>query len=272
MKITTTNTALGLLEKIDPFSFTLSEDSEHSDIQYKRNFGLSIVREWPKMVDRFKSKIQYISDPFYDAFIKTKHKLTSVLDKEPIRAYGTLICRVSASETNTIFYDLKTYGSGKEFRIDIILFFFSKMTTRDIPSLGGFVHWKDGGISTQSYLSESISKNNITPTAMIGDILALVIFLKYCDLETKMIEPTSKGYHVNTKYVNDTKRRIEVLDSTWFTTIVRSQGFWVGKETGGFFRLQPCGKDLADRKLIWVEPFEKDGYTRHAKILSHGTN
>jgi hypothetical protein len=54
------------------------------------------------------------------------------------------------------------------------------------------------------------------------------------------------------------------LDSTWFTTIVRSEGFKVG----GHFRMQPFGKNLSDRKLIWISPFDKNGYTRKAKILS----
>jgi hypothetical protein len=58
------------------------------------------------------------------------------------------------------------------------------------------------------------------------------------------------------------------MDATWFTTFIRSEEFAVGANTGGFFRLQPCGKDLKDRKLIWVLPFTKHGYTRKAKVLS----
>jgi len=45
MKINYKNTALGLLEKMDPFSFTMCEDIEHTDIAYKRSLGLSIERE-----------------------------------------------------------------------------------------------------------------------------------------------------------------------------------------------------------------------------------
>jgi hypothetical protein len=92
--------------------------------------------------------------------------------------------------------------------------------------------------------------------------------MKYCEVETKIVPPGKKAFHANQKYVNETKSPIEVMDATWFTTFIRSEEFAVGANTGGFFRLQPCGKDLKDRKLIWVFPFMKHGYTRKAKVLS----
>jgi hypothetical protein len=75
--------------------------------------------------------------------------------------------------------------------------------------------------------------------------------------------------HRNEKYVNETALPIEILDSTWFTTIVRSEGFSVGAETGGFFRWQRFGPGSSQRKIIWVAPFEKKGYTRRAGKLMH---
>jgi hypothetical protein len=62
---------------------------------------------------------------------------------------------------------------------------------------------------------------------------------------------------------NETKYAVEILDSTWFTTIIRSEGFRVG----GHFRMEPYGPGMAQKKLIWIEPFEKTGYTRKARIL-----
>jgi hypothetical protein len=52
------------------------------------------------------------------------------------------------------------------------------------------------------------------------------------------------------------------MDSTWFTQLVISNAFNVR----GHFRLQPCGPELKERKLIWIQDFQKSGYTRKAKV------
>ena len=46
----------------------------------------------------------------------------------------------------------------------------------------------------------------------------------------------------------------------------------VGARTGGFPRWQVYGPDKSERKLIWVPPFEKHGYTRKAKMLGGNDN
>jgi hypothetical protein len=91
--------------------------------------------------------------------------------------------------------------------------------------------------------------------------------MKFCELKTKVVEAGKHTIHVGQKYVNESKQAVEILDSTWFTTIVRTEGFMVGGETGGFFRLQPHGPGLTQKKLVWIFPFQKHGYTRKAKML-----
>jgi hypothetical protein len=262
MKINTKNTALGLLEHIDPYSFTMCEDSEHSEIEYKRAVGLSVVKEFPKVIHLFKDKIQYISDPFHEAYLKGKHKLSSVIDSEPIDESGTLISRSSPSETNTIFYSIRTEGKNEDFKINAIIFFFTKQTSKEKPSLAIIVQRNSKGY--KSYLSETATKNGMDEMQIIADIFILILFLKYCDIETKEIKAGKKDLHIGTKYINETKNNIEILDSTWFTTIVKSDKFHVR----GHFRFQPCGQALKDRKLIWISDYDKEGYTRQAKILS----
>lgn len=262
MKISDKNTALGLLEKIDPFSFTVCEDSEHSSQEYKTKFGLSVVREWPKIVHRFKEKIQYISDPFYQAYNSAAHKLSSVIDAEDIHESGTFISRSSPSETNTIFYDIATEGKGSDFKLTAVIFFFTKDTNREKPSLAMYVQRNSKGI--KNYISETGHKYGIDGMQVIADVFTLILFMKYAELQTKIIKSEKKDFHIGIKYVNETKSNIEILDSTWFTTIVRSEGFKVS----GHFRMQPFGPKLTERKLIWINPFEKTGYTKTAKILN----
>lgn len=53
------------------------------------------------------------------------------------------------------------------------------------------------------------------------------------------------------------------VDCSWFREIVRKEGFMVR----GHFRLQPYKKGGEwTKKLIYIEPFQKHGYTRRAKI------
>lgn len=262
MKINYNNTALGLLDNITAHSFTICEDSEHSPIEYKRAIGLSVVNEFPKVSHLFKERIQYISDPFYEAYNKSVSKIASVLDSEPIHQSGTFISRSSPSETNTIFYSITSEGKKEDFKLNAIIFFFCKEAKKDKPTLAIIVQKNAKGF--KSFLSEKATKAGVNEMSVIADVFSLILFLKYCDLETKEVKGNSKVNHIGVKYVNETKNNIEILDSTWFTTIVKSNGFHVR----GHFRFQPCGQGMKDTKLIWISDYDKDGYTRQAKVLT----
>ena len=47
----------------------------------------------------------------------------------------------------------------------------------------------------------------------------------------------------------------------YYTTIIRSEGFGVK----GHFRMQACGRNHREHRLVYIKPFEKKGYTRRAK-------
>lgn len=274
MKINYKNTALGLLDKMDQYQFRLISDGDQTTRAEKTNLGLSIVRIWPNISTRFKRKIQYISEPFYSAFEKGAHKLISVLDAEPIDAAGTFIFKASGRETNTIFYSIVTSGKNESFEMDATVLIFNNDTHKDKPALGIVAQRRPGmpAGSGRLYVSTPAQKAGTTVTSVLADIFTLVLFLKYCEVETKIIPAGKKGNHVGTKYVNESRQNIQILDSTWFTTIVKSEGFTVGAETGGFFKLQPYGPNNSQRKLIWVLPYEKEGYTRKAKVLMQNEN
>ncbi len=116
----------------------------------------------------------------------------------------------------------------------------------------------------KSFIWDGHFKQGYDTGYYIAFIVTFLCFIKHAELETKIIEPKARGKHAGTKYVNETKQRIEVLDSSWFTTIIRSDGFKVG----GHFRFQRTGTGRSQKKLIWIQDFEKSGYTRKAKILT----
>lgn len=267
MKINYKNTALGLLDKMDESSFRIADDNDHTTRYEKTALGLSLIHEWPKMKDRFASKIQFISEPFYKAYEKASSKLAPVIDKEPINAHGTFLHAPSPGEMNTIFYHLHSWkDEDNVFRMEFIVLFFYINNKMDKPTLAVMVHrYADGRV--KEFLSKKARANDLNEINIGADILTLILFLKYCEIETKVIPAGKKGNHVGIKYVNESKQNVQVLDSTWFTTIIKSEGFTVGADTGGFFKMQPCGPNNSQRKLIWVMPYEKEGYTRKAKVL-----
>lgn len=262
MKINRNNTALHLLDHIDPTAFRMYRDHENSGQAYTTQVGLSICEQFPKAASLFAEKKRYISSSFDRVFNETKHSLSKVLDAEPMDESGTFIYHASPSETNTIFYWIKTEGKGADFQIYAVIFSFQCHTKTDKPSCTMVVQRNEKGL--KSWLPKEAVDAGLDELGIIADIYTMLLFIKYCPIETKIVKQGRKDTHVGIKYVNESKHDIEILDSTWFTTIIRSEGFGVG----GHFRMQPYGPGNAMRKLIWIEPFEKTGYTRTAKVLN----
>jgi hypothetical protein len=121
----------------------------------------------------------------------------------------------------------------------------------------------------ESYLIESAAFQGLERSKIRGAsfreyisfIVSFHILKKYSQVETKILEPHSKVKAFNCKYYNDTDHQIEIMDSTWFTTLVKSDEFKVR----GHFRFQACGQAFKDKKLIWIKDFKKEGYTRKAR-------
>jgi hypothetical protein len=59
---------------------------------------------------------------------------------------------------------------------------------------------------------------------------------------------------------NDTNVPVTIVNSCWNITSIRTEGF----DVRGHFRLQPCGPGLRDTKMIFIQPFKKEGYVRKA--------
>lgn len=120
---------------------------------------------------------------------------------------------------------------------------------------------RDQQIRTSPYLVEFA-----TPFApLISNIITMELFLQYAEVETKILNSFKQIFEgPNCLYRNKTMFPVTIIDSTWFTTLIHSGAFKVR----GHFRLQPCGEGLSKRKLVWIKDFQKNGYTREAKIVS----
>lgn len=116
-----------------------------------------------------------------------------------------------------------------------------------------------------AYLSMLTSYNNDAMRSMNKSVIAFLCFKKYAEVSEKVIKKKSGSEAFNFKYVNNTNKNITVMDSTWFTTLIQTEGFNVR----GHFRLQPVGEGRKERKLIWINDFQKNGYVREAGKLKH---
>lgn len=100
-----------------------------------------------------------------------------------------------------------------------------------------------------------------------SQIMQLLTFIELGDIEVSVINGLQKikGETKDQDTFNGTKNTVYIVDSSWNKLLIRTDGFAVR----GHFRLQPCGSGMKDRTLIWIDAFEKHGYTRkpRAKII-----
>lgn len=92
------------------------------------------------------------------------------------------------------------------------------------------------------------------------------LFKKYATVETvdalmnkKVKAPDGE------KILNESGLKMSYTDCSWFRNIIRKEGFMVR----GHFKMQQYKNEKRewDHKLIYIEPYEKHGYTRTAKKI-----
>lgn len=267
MKINYKNTCLDWLDHPENMAFHIPDNSQFEDLSSESwKFCYSVRDMFAEAVKAdcdpkfYRGKVRFISNPFWEAYLKGKHSLRDIFDKEELNETGTFITQVPGM-THTYFYYIRTIGSGEEWKVEWSLTMFSKRPNAETAGLDVCIF--ETLETRKSFLWKQLEDQGQNAEWWLAWLVGLLVFIKYCPLETKFIPGGKKEHHVGQKYVNETTHKIEILDSTWFTTIVRSEGFGVT----GHFRLQPYGPGMTQRRLQWIEPFEKTGYTRKAKIL-----
>jgi hypothetical protein len=91
----------------------------------------------------------------------------------------------------------------------------------------------------------------------------LLLFVELSELSVEVLTPNKKiGTRREGKFFNQSHSNITLVDSKWNVISVRTEGFTVS----GHWRMQPHGADRTQRRLIWVDTFEKKGYIRKPKL------
>ncbi len=263
MKINYKNTALSFLDDPENMAFDIPEPHIAMSEGEKLRFGHSLRKEFKTAAPEFKKNIRYVCQPFMEAYMKNRHKLKDVFDQEELEECGTLIWKGDPSFTFTTFYYIKTTGKKDDWAANWMFIEFSKHTDNQFQHLD--VLMSEFGDNVKQFIWKGHANTGVDRYYYLAFLVSFILFLKYVELETKVVNAKKRERHAGEKYVNETNHNIEILDSTWFTTITRSDSFKVG----GHFKMQPYGPALQQRKLIWVSKYDKQGYTKKAKIPLH---
>lgn len=215
--------------------------------------------------------VYILTKPFHDSLVKNMDAFTS--NKEIFHSLE-YDCSVLIIGNFVLYYEIERAQNGETYKTSF--FVFNDTHTICLAAETGkylgdgnndlklLVHpffeefsrqeEKYSGLSTQD-LRSCIFNNYFVM------VLVFHLFKKYADVETKILLPKEKSRVFDCKYHNDSDYQIRIMDSTWFTNLIKSDAFKVR----GHFRFQPCGQALKDKKLIWIKDFKKEGYTRRAQ-------
>lgn len=114
-------------------------------------------------------------------------------------------------------------------------------------------------------MSNEFEDKDMTQAAK--NIYKMFCFFYLSDNEEKIVNP-GKSYGTKKQpdsLSNDSNFPITIVNSNWNVTSIRNDGFNVS----GHFRLQPCGLQRAETKMIFIEPFKKFGYVKKAINKNH---
>jgi hypothetical protein len=106
--------------------------------------------------------------------------------------------------------------------------------------------------------NEGISVEGINHE-ILSDFLRLLIFLRFGDVTINLVKSNSVTKLPSGDSMNNTSSKdITIVKANWNTISIRTEGFSVKAH----FRLQPCGEGRTDRKLVFIDQFNKHGYIR----------
>ena len=234
-------------------------------------YMLFLKNNFYKFSPYFKKHIYSQTDSFSDAILKSCESLVrdDVWDSIGMQ-YGTILNMKNPfiKDLSVMYFIKETNNIGCH---DYVVYFFSKniFTGLMIQSVSkdlfnhvmsnefksSIPYLQNLGVKSDNYLQEICN-------FLYSLLIANINFMKYANVETRILQPKERITDISCKYTNDSDSRITILDSTWFTNLVKSESFNVR----GHFRLQPCGQAFKDKKLIWIDSFQKSGYNRKATV------
>lgn len=241
----------------------------YCDIPVETNdslFTLSEMRSFLKQnIPAFKTNVFVMSKPFLEALGDSVSALHNSVMKEAEFMYGNMKYEtgVFINDNQVTFYKINKEAMS----ISVVITIGNEIVYGGLNIVAG-----NNSINSKFYLprfafeGKTIEQREEVLTGTLQRAvlpIAIAMFRTYSDHEIKIVSGNGYSTLNGITYKNSNRRSITVLDSSWYTSIVRAEGFMVN----GHLRMQPCGVGNTQRKLIYIDSFMKHGYVRKAKML-----
>lgn len=117
-------------------------------------------------------------------------------------------------------------------------------------------------VTVSSYMlntaTSTLSTRKERAEATLSIPISIFTFKHFAELKAKQLPPKGKLKDFHCRYKSDLNIPINLLTENWYTESCQNHPFVVR----GHWRMQACGEGLSERKLIYVNPFMKKGYTK----------
>lgn len=255
--------------KIDKDKFPSLFDDEIVLRQYKHRINPLVENKMKDVIEVANTVRTYIAKSIITPMLESHSKLV-VHRKELKDSCRALIYHSKAGNPHVIHYVFLV----EEDRINIMgQTHFVNTTGQGFGIL--FNVWIDRleteTITFRSYTDVppliEIEKHDDVMSVVLYALLSAELFINFAQVETKTMKPNTQIWDermVNALYNNKTNKDITIIDSKWYTELISSGSFNVR----GHWRMQPHGPGMKQKKLIWINDFQKEGYHRKAKIES----
>ncbi len=226
---------------------------------------MGIDKVWPGMVPRIRENVVFLCDTYIEAinrssvsFLRALKNDEALIDEFIASAgAGCYLWRDPKGALNGLVYDLAEEYS--------FIFLCQNCDTLQ------YVFYRTIDKSNDFEFVTSIEPHPEEKEGNLFHDLALYWMMeRYAKTETRILSPKKKMRITPTKLegiLNELRFKVKLRDSSWFTTIIRNEGFTVS----GHFRLQPKKDTNGEwtRELIYINEYQKHGYHRNALIIEH---
>ena len=202
--------------------------------------------------------VRYVTDAFLEVMDKTSDKLSDAMnqDIEGNRNSGNIMyeAAVFLHRIGIIMHRVESTPNGK-----VCDYFMLNRT-----GITGYLryHLEDDKAKNKGYLSGNFDNCERIILGYFRTYIMLLYFIDRCEIETVVVKPYEKAKVSGDKFYNEYgKHEISVLDAKWYRELIINSPYGVS----GHLRFQPYGEGRTKRKLIWIAPYEKQGYHRKAK-------
>lgn len=241
------------------------------------NFNEAMRKEFYRLQDEnyFSKLPEELTKPYKEQWLhilsdeKNKNLLFTqsamdIIDKIKIDKFEASILKVKKDKKLTFLIDENVFYRVNLRQDEIHILHISK---KNMPLINNNIsaYYSYDSFKIMPLLDTVVYPNN--PENYLSDIiftkvLKMLIFTEYSEVTETLVKPNTKvGTRKEGRYFNESKKDFVLVDSTWNKEIVRNESFGVN----GHFRLQRCGKNFEDRRLIYIREFTKKGYIRKPK-------